>query len=888
MVDWWEYRARPAMRELCQAYSRKAARARRGRKEWLYLRLQDALEEADWKEVAMVREELRQMLMYEEKGLIIRSRYQQEAEEERASLYHVAKEIGSTGKGGLTKLKVKRAGLNGAITEEVIDDDKQIEDILTQFHDALFNARLDANLEDTGETKIPRVDLHHQEFLSKLDKLSDQSKQMLEVNLTEEEVKENLKMMENGKSPGEDGLPKEFYHSLWDVLGPDMVKVIQATLDRELLPESDTRGLTRPISKVNPPAVPLVTELRPITKLNVAYKLLSRCLATRAKNILPEVIRSRQLAIPGKEITEGVHNIISTIAHIEKRNVETGNYGGFLASYDNVKAFDVTNTGYCDIVMDYMNFGAKFRRWFLMMNRGATTRLLLPNGRLSREIRVSSSVRQGDNFSLIAYELQFEPYLRRLDEVVVGVTMGSPRPGPSQNPAAYTEKGPACVDDSVVVSTDINDLMTVDQVAARYEEQSGAMLSRTNKSRIMFLGSWKNENRRPTLPVKYFKVEKQLKIFGIIITPIYKVTLQKTWEERITKLRGQCIKWSSRNLPTLQQRVQVLNMYITSRITYHALVLPLSPKYAKQFEIEVRRFLFRGKITMGKLKLEELSNPTEKGGLGLIDIRRKSAALFLKHTMRMLTREEGGWRHMSYWLHHHLPQFTLHDGPRALELPTGLHKHIKEVLMDAVEEKSVQELKGMRTKEMYKMLCEDLPLSRLQVRNPGVDVPGLVYPRLANPVLGVGARFVMFSLVNDIFRNREYMFRVWNIGDPTCDHEPDPHPGQCAGELQTLGHMFQRCAKVSDAWEWLRAYMFQQVIQPGSVTEEQFLSLQFDVPRNRENEVTWILGSYMEYIAREAVERGRCVGVSELRGFLRQKLLTYSQKNTRPLNILSI
>ena len=694
-------------------------------------------------------------------------------------------------------------------------------------------------------------------------------------------------MMENGKSPGEDGLPKEFYHSLWDVLGPDMVKVIQATLDRELLPESDTRGLTRPISKVYPPAVPLVTELRPITKLNVSYKLLSRCLATRAKKVLPQVIKSRQLAIPGKEITEGVHNILSSIAHIEKRNVETGNYGGFLASYDNVKAFDVTHTGYCDIVMEYMNFGAKFRRWFLMMNRGATTRLLLPKGGLSREIKLSTSVRQGDNFSLIAYELQFEPYLRRLDEVVVGVTMGSPRPGPSHNPAAYTEKGPACVDDSVVVSTDITNLRTVDEVAARYEEQSGAMLSRTNKSKIMFLGSWKNENRRPEMPVNYLKVEKQLKIFGIIVTPSYKLTLQKTWEERITKLRGQCIEWSSRDLSTLHQRVQVLNMYVTSRITYHALVLPLPLKYAKCFEMEVRRFLFRGKITMGKLKLEELANPTDKGGLGLVDIRRKCAALFLKHTMRMLTREDGGWRHISYWLHHHLPRLSLYDGPRSLESPTGLHKHMKEVLIEVMEEKTERELKSMRTKEMYKMLCEDLPSSRLQVKNPGVDVPGLVFPRLVNPVLGVRARFVQFAIVNNIFRNREYMYRVWNQGDPTCDHEPDP-AGQCAGRDQTLQHLFQQCARVNDAWEWLRAYLFQHVIQPGSVSDEQFLSLQYEVPRNREDVVTWILGSYKEYIAREAVERGRCVGASELRGFLRQKLLTHSLKNTKPLYIHGI
>ena len=50
----------------------------------------------------------------------------------------------------------------------------------------------------------------------------------------------------------------------------------------------------------------------------------------------------------------------------------------------------------------------------------------------------------------------------------------------------------------------------------------------------------------------------------------------------------------------------------------------------------------------------------------------------------------------------------------------------------------------------------------------------------------------------------------------------------------------------------------------------------------------WIIGSYMAYIAREAVERGRKVGVSELRGFLRQELLTNTLKKTRPLNIFGI
>ena len=80
----------------------------------------------------------------------------------------------------------------------------------------------------------------------------------MESRLTEEEVKDALKEMKNGKSPVEDGLPKEFYAQLWEILGPEMVKILQETMDRECLPASNTKGLTRLISKVAP-QVPRVT-----------------------------------------------------------------------------------------------------------------------------------------------------------------------------------------------------------------------------------------------------------------------------------------------------------------------------------------------------------------------------------------------------------------------------------------------------------------------------------------------------------------------------------------------------------------------------------------------------------------------------------------------------
>ena len=140
-------------------------------------------------------------------------------------------------------------------------------------------------------------------------------------------------------------------------------------------------------------------------------------------------------------------------------------------------------------------------------------------------------------------------------------------------------------------------------------------------------------------------------------------------------------------------------------------------------------------------------------------------------------------------------------------MPPLYHRNMMEKLVEIEEEKTELELKGMKTKQIYKLLCKDLPQPRLLEKNLGFDTAKVVWPRLGNPVLGIMARGVLFQAVNGIYRNKEHMARVWGVGDPMCDVNPDP-TGQCAGELQTLSHMFQSCYKVSEAWGWLRAYLY--------------------------------------------------------------------------------
>ena len=881
--DWWEQRARPASRELCQRYSARRAKERKMTKATVYRKLKNAYTEQAWTRVATLREELRQMLRYEEEGILLRSRCQGEAEEERASLYHMGRLVAKSGRVSEGKLKVKEG------EEEVVtDNEKRIEEELFKFHDALFNARLDENLEVQELPNRAEPDHHQEEFMRDLPQVSQLSSARMESRLTEEEVEEALKGMQNGKSPGEDGLPKEFYAKLWDVVGPEMVKILQETMNRELLPASNTKGLTRLISKVAP-QVPRVTELRPITRLNVDYKLLASCLAKRMRRVMPQVIQSRQLATPGKDIMEGAHNLLSTLSYIDKKFKVDGKTGGFVASYDMVKAFDLVDVAYTEKVMKAMNFPDKFCAWFRMLHRGASTRLLLGNGKLSTPIHLLTSLRQGCPLAMPAYVVQYEPFLRRLDQVLLGVTLKSPR-----QTEVLKAKGEAFCDDNGIASTSVEDLETFDSTCRRYEECSGAKLSRNKKSKILYLGAWRDPARRPGLPVNYLQEKETLKVFGFHVTAEYKTTRDQSWEARLKKLRGTLISWKDRDLPTLEQRVQVVNVYMASTIWYTAQVLPLPASFCKQIDQELGRFIFRGRITMGRLKLEQLCHPVTKGGLGLFNTERKAKALFTRQTSRMLRRKGMGYKHISYWLGSSMANLiTLHEGPKTAHPPSGLHLQMKHCILEGLGRGGGDEEQFLisTAKLTYKSLSEDLPLPRLAQEATDEEEEEevkRVLTRLSSKVLNVHQRHAIFCLVNRLVRNKEYMCRVWNRGDLMCDHNPD-ETGECAGVEETVAHLYQTCGRVSEAWNWLLAYITTVLgLPPAAVSEEELLNMTYDVSHYFEKEVTWLLGNYYEYINKEAINKDRVVKVAELRTVLRGRKRANEMRRTLPLNLWNL
>ena len=152
--------------------------------------------------MAGTKEKLRAMLLKEVHGLVVRSRYQQNLEEEKATLFHQNKEVKMSRKTKLSKLK--RSDSTVTQDEELIAED------CWNFFDALLNGRHDKDLQDTGQTFQPSLE-HVPEFLAGLPTLSQESGEELVGPLQKEELEDALKQSQRGKSPGLDGISYELF-----------------------------------------------------------------------------------------------------------------------------------------------------------------------------------------------------------------------------------------------------------------------------------------------------------------------------------------------------------------------------------------------------------------------------------------------------------------------------------------------------------------------------------------------------------------------------------------------------------------------------------------------------------------------------------------------------
>lgn len=132
-------------------------------------------------------------------------------------------------------------------------------------------------------------------FLSylKLPGLSEAQNQILTAAITEEELSSAITRLKANKSSGLDGLPAEWYRAFRIELIPSLLRACNTTLSDVKMPPSWNDAVISVFHKEGKDKLDCGL-YRPISVLNVDYKLYTAILAKRLENILPQLIHNDQ------------------------------------------------------------------------------------------------------------------------------------------------------------------------------------------------------------------------------------------------------------------------------------------------------------------------------------------------------------------------------------------------------------------------------------------------------------------------------------------------------------------------------------------------------------------------------------------------------------------
>ena len=224
---------------------------------------------------------LKALRVKEIEGIMIRSRAQWLEEGERPSRYFF----------NLQKIKAQRSHISSVydLNGTEVSSQEEIEKAHVDFYSRLISEEpMDAALQDDLLSSLSR-------------ELSSDQASSCEGQMTLDEMTFALRSMNANKAPGPDGLSVEFYAKFWDRLGPYLCGVLNTCYHAGEMSESMKTSNTRIIFKKGDRKN--LKSWRPISLLNVDYKICSKVLSLRLSKVLEFIVDPDQTcSVPRRRI----------------------------------------------------------------------------------------------------------------------------------------------------------------------------------------------------------------------------------------------------------------------------------------------------------------------------------------------------------------------------------------------------------------------------------------------------------------------------------------------------------------------------------------------------------------------------------------------------------
>lgn len=427
--------------------------------------------------------------------------------------------------------EISRIEFNGVVTEQL----HEIQLAFSQHYQDLFSYK-------KPQSGFDRL------FLTQLPQLESDVTKRLEVPISMGEIEEAIENLNNGKSPGPDGLGADFYKAFKSDLAVFLCDVFRESFSQGCLPPSFSQAHTILIPKSDDPdQLSKVTGFRPITLTNTDYKIFMNILARRLQGVIKTLVGPHQTCgIKGRSIYTNIHVVrsILELCDMDFRRVA-------MLQIDFEKAFDKVSHDILFQILRHVGIGNVIFEGVRMAYLNSTTKIIV-NKKLTESIQVCSSVRQGCALSSLLFALYVEPLCAKINksDVIRGFVLES-----------SDVKVLAYADDVAIFCIDRESVRNALSITQEYCEVTGSSVN-FKKCVGLWHGDW---TLSPSVYERVTWSTKPTCYLGIPFEHYRENT--KYWYERAHEMRAQTERWGGRNL-SIFARATVCNMFLVSKLWY--------------------------------------------------------------------------------------------------------------------------------------------------------------------------------------------------------------------------------------------------------------------------------------------------------------------------------
>jgi len=558
--------------------------------------------EKDWEELETNKTKLEKICNAKTQSLIIQSRVQIYEEGEKSTAFFLNQIKQNKIKSTIRKLMDDK-------TELV--DQSSIMNKLNDFYSKLYTK--DKKCKTGNWIKNLRSN-------GLVPQLSEVENEKLEAPLDVTELKEMLEKCANNKSPGNDGLTKEFYLFFWDVIHKTLFNSYLESIKVGKLTVSQRQNLISLIEKTGKDKT-LIKNWRPISLINFDTKLLSKTYAERLKNVMPTLVHPNQVAyVKNRFIGEGLRTIDETMQYTKRKNIEA-----YAIAVDFEKAFDSIDWNYLWEALESFNIPKSFIDMIKLLYNDIES-CVTNNGTSTTYFKVTRGVRQGDPIAAYLFTLAIEllAISIRNNKNIIGIKIND------------TEiKLSLYADDLTGLIVGINSIKELMKLINDFKNYSGLGVN-TDKTELMALGCSNNTD----ITELGYKIVNEMKITGITFTYNQEIFIEQNYNETLKNIEITLNIWKQRNLSILG-KVQIIKTLGISTLLFICNMCLIPLNIIKNANSIFSKFLWNGPN-----KMKELSaiGDIENGGIKMPHLESIVQSLRVVWVKRYSTNNYHPWK----------------------------------------------------------------------------------------------------------------------------------------------------------------------------------------------------------------------------------------------------